>query len=508
LSVEAGSDGEMAPRYPLAASPYAMRAKTANGLEGREARFLELALNGFNHVGFRAPDNIGADLLWTLPATDGTSGQVLATNGSGLLSWSTAGSGTVTSVTAGTGLSGGPVTTSGSLSFDTAFGDGRYVTLSLDQTIAGAKTFTNPANSFAGSGAGLTGVNADFLDGLHVADLDLRYIRVAGGTMSGTLTLAGDPVIPLEAATKRYVDTGLAGKANVSPNADLSNLVVSGLLLSPAFSPATGFYIAECFIRPVTVTVTPTASDPAATLAVNGMPVASGATSAPIGVRSGITQISIVVTAADGATRKGYMVLIYPRDIQQYVKASNTGAGDWFGSSVAVSGDTVVVGAPLEASNATGVNGNQADNSATNSGAAYVFVRSGTVWTQQAYLKALNTAASDFFGYSIAVSADTVVVGATMEDSSATGVNGNPFDNSVPDSGAAYVFVRSGGAWTQQAYLKASSPGIIVYFGWSVAVSSGTVVVGANWEDSSATGVNGNPYDNSATDSGACNIFE
>src|SRR5262249_39444615 len=105
---------------------------------------------------------------------------------------------------------------------------------------------------------------------------------------------------------------------------------------------------------------------------------------------------------------------------QAYLKASNTGAGDGFGISVAISGDTVVVGAHGEDSNATGVNGNQADNSASSSGAAYVFVRTGGVWSQQAYLKASNTGMNDRFGWSVAVSGDTVVVGAVGESSSAT----------------------------------------------------------------------------------------
>ena len=126
---------------------------------------------------------------------------------------------------------------------------------------------------------------------------------------------------------------------------------------------------------------------------------------------------------------------------------------------MAVSGDTVVVGAHGEDSSATGVNGNQSDNSAADAGAAYVFVRSGTTWSQQAYLKASNTGAGDYFGCSVAVSGDTVVVGAYGEDSSATGVNGNQADNSATDAGAAYVFVRSGTTWSQQAYLKASNTG-------------------------------------------------
>jgi len=192
---------------------------------------------------------------------------------------------------------------------------------------------------------------------------------------------------------------------------------------------------------------------------------------------------------------------------QAYLKASNTGAIDEFGYSVAVSGDTVVIGALFEDSDATGVNANQANNNAFSSGAAYVFVRSGGVWSQQAYLKASNTGADDQFGNSVAVSGDTVVVGAIREDSNATGVNGNQADNSAGISGAAYVFVRSGGVWSQQAYLKASNTGNVDQFGWSVAISGRTVVVGAIGEDSNATGANGNQGSNSATDSGAVYVF-
>ena len=152
-----------------------------------------------------------------------------------------------------------------------------------------------------------------------------------------------------------------------------------------------------------------------------------------------------------------YPITVDPIAQQAYLKASNTDAGDAFGSSVAVSGDTVVVGAQRESSNATGVNGDQSDNSAAVAGAAYVFVRNGTTWTQQAYLKASNTEANDLFGISVAVSGDTVVVGADFEASNATGVNGNQADNSASGAGAAYVFVRNGTTWSQQAYLKASN---------------------------------------------------
>ena len=192
---------------------------------------------------------------------------------------------------------------------------------------------------------------------------------------------------------------------------------------------------------------------------------------------------------------------------QAHLKASNSDANDQFGSSVAISGDTVTVGAPFESSKATGINGNQADNSASQAGAGYVFIRDGTTWSQQAYLKASNTDAGDFFGFSIAISGDTAVVGAYQEASAATGVNGNQTDNSTGSAGAAYVFARSGATWSQQAYLKASNTNFADQFAYSVAASGDTVVVGAWLESSNATGINGNQADNSAFGAGAAYVF-
>jgi len=192
---------------------------------------------------------------------------------------------------------------------------------------------------------------------------------------------------------------------------------------------------------------------------------------------------------------------------QAYLKASNTGSGDNFGRQVAVSGDTIVVSAPDEDSNATGVNGDETNNSAGNSGAAYVFVRNGATWTQQAYLKASNAEATDGFGWSLAASGDTVVIGAYQEDSAATGVNGDGSNNGASSSGAAYVFVRSGTSWSQQAYLKASNAGANDVFGISIAMSGDIIVAGAPGEDSNATGVNGSGSNDSASNSGGAYVF-
>ncbi|MEK7764355.1 MAG: hypothetical protein AAB433_22505, partial [Nitrospirota bacterium] len=141
---------------------------------------------------------------------------------------------------------------------------------------------------------------------------------------------------------------------------------------------------------------------------------------------------------------------------EAYLTASSRGGE--FGWSVALAGDTLVVGAIADASCATGINGNpQSDSSCRGSGAAYVFTRTGGVWSQEAYLKASNAGKvfnggmNDRFGWSVAVSGDTVVVGAVDEGSNATGVNGDQTNNSAPESGAAYVFTRTGGVWSQEA---------------------------------------------------------
>lgn len=196
---------------------------------------------------------------------------------------------------------------------------------------------------------------------------------------------------------------------------------------------------------------------------------------------------------------------------QAYLKASNPGYDDVFGTAVAISndGNTVIVGAPREDSNAIGVNGNQSNNTTGDAGAAYVFTRSGSTWTQQAYLKASNTGGSDWFGFSVAVSGDgnTVAVGAYREDGSSYVIN--PSDNNgTVDSGAIYVFTRSGSTWTSQATIKASNGGYDDRFGFSVALSTdgNTLAAGANREDSSTVGINSSS-NNSAGDSGAAYIF-
>jgi trimeric autotransporter adhesin len=207
---------------------------------------------------------------------------------------------------------------------------------------------------------------------------------------------------------------------------------------------------------------------------------------------------------------------------QAYIKASNASAGDVFGAAVALSADgsTLAAGASHEDSAATGVGGNQGDDTARDAGAAYVFVRTRTrvddVWTQQSYVKASDTIApgapgGDQFGISLALSADgsILAVGGPGEDSSAIGIGGDDGDISAEESGAAYVFERSGADWAQRAFVKPSNtrPGYV--FGWPVALSGdgATLAAGASHEPGSAPGVNGDQDSPPIEDAGAVYLY-
>ncbi|TGL53673.1 hypothetical protein EHQ55_00765 [Leptospira meyeri] len=202
---------------------------------------------------------------------------------------------------------------------------------------------------------------------------------------------------------------------------------------------------------------------------------------------------------------------------QAYIKAPNEEASDQFGISVAIDGDTIVVGANLEDSNQTTItNGPTAsgDNSASNAGAVYVFKRTGSTWAQEAYIKPSNIEAGDQFGFPVAISGDTIVVGSYLEDSNQTSITNGPTasgNNSFTDSGAIYVFHRSGSTWSQEAYIKPSNVETQDFFGKGLAISGDTIVAGANLEDSNQTTItNGGTAssNNGATSAGAAYVYQ
>ena len=159
-----------------------------------------------------------------------------------------------------------------------------------------------------------------------------------------------------------------------------------------------------------------------------------------------------------------------------------------FGSVIASDGDTFVVGA-------------KAQQAPQEPGAASVFELVDGVWKETVLLNP-NGDGGDTFGVSLAIRDDVVVIGSHREDSAA-----NPFDNLAQDSGAVFVFSKSGEGWEQRAYLKASNVGAGDSFGGSVVVTGAGIVVGASAEDSAAGGFDGDQANDSSTNSGAIYLF-
>ncbi|MDC1350754.1 FG-GAP repeat protein [Oceanospirillaceae bacterium] len=189
---------------------------------------------------------------------------------------------------------------------------------------------------------------------------------------------------------------------------------------------------------------------------------------------------------------------------EAYIKASNTGADDHFGSSISLSGDgkTLVVGAENEDGNS---------DAKSNSGAVYVFYKATSSWAQQAYLKPTYSDNHDQFGafgaLDISDNGNIVAVGAIYEDSGETEFTGTGNNNTSVDAGAVYIFTRSSSVWQQTQYIKADNTGAGDNFGkLSLSGDGLTLVVSAFNEDSSSTGIN-STENNSATDAGAMYVF-
>jgi hypothetical protein len=416
---------------------------------------------------------------------------------------------------------------------------------------------------------------------LTADEVDLTYPLNANGpfVFPATVHPGASYIVVVAANPAMHTCSITAGAAGIAPieGAVLVDVACQGPTATIALSaPASWKFEPTLEIQPVleasvllqNVTLTISSSDELVTSAqVSGIPITLGKPSAPQRLPLGMSSIGVDLTAKGGLTMK-YQITIDRGGgaIEQatYVKASNTGRGDSFGQSIAISGDTVVVGAMKESSSSTNVNGNQLDDNAPGAGAAYVLRRVGGAWMQEAYLKESNTAPNHSFGVSVAISGDTIAVGANgaangagavyifqrvnntwmqqaiitasnaeagdsfgfalalsgdtlavsapNESSRATGVNMDQSDNTAQSSGAVYVFTRSqivgGTLWTQQAYIKASNTDASDQFGKSIALFGDTLAVGATGEASSAKGINNAQDDNLAPASGAVYVFQ
>jgi hypothetical protein len=157
----------------------------------------------------------------------------------------------------------------------------------------------------------------------------------------------------------------------------------------------------------------------------------------------------------------------------QKLLADDREVADWFGYSTAISGRSVIVGSPAHDALGTGISW---------PGAAYIFVQENGVWTQQQMLFADDGADGDYFGATVDIDGDTAVVGASLHDY--LGIF----------AGAAYVFVRQDGVWTQQQKLVPSAPAVNGYFGSAVSIHGDTLVVSAPNENSGAVVQAGSVY--------------
>jgi hypothetical protein len=298
---------------------------------------------------------------------------------------------------------------------------------------------------------------------------------VLGATASGTAT--ADIMVELTCAGA----TQLTALALTSPTGQQPTLVAGTFMYAMTVSE----------LQQLTrVTATPRSTS--ATLAIQGQAATAGVASAPITLTPGANTVTIVVDHPAGpALRSTYIVSVARAATlveAYYGKAYAPSDFDDFGYAVAIDGDVMVV---------ADVNQNSAvdptdpgDLAAPQSGAAFIFRRTGGAWAHDGWLKAPNVDNADIFGSGVAISGDRIVVGAQLEDSGSTT---DMTDDSVLNSGAAYVYRHDGSGWVFEAYLKAPVPRADARFGNAVAIDGDTIAVGA-FQDTDVTAVSGAVY--------------
>ncbi len=303
---------------------------------------------------------------------------------------------------------------------------------------------------------------------------------LSAGTISNTVSVDAvedDPVATNDSATVEIIGAN-PGDADLSVTlTDLSDPVIMGnditwLVNVRNNGPSQATNVVLTDVLPASVTFTGTnmpgtCSEVTGTVTCQIGTLGSGTSFPTIEITATANQGGTVINAVDLSGTEGdpqplnntvqvsTSVLDPGALFEHKLTASDAAIYDYFGYSVALSGETVVVGAYGD------------DNPKFNSGSAYVFVRNGTIWTQQQELTASDATVGDYVGYSVGISGDTIVVGAYAND----------------DAGSTYMFVRNGTTWTLQQKLTASDAAAWDSFGYSVGISGETVVVGARSDD-------------------------
>jgi hypothetical protein len=300
------------------------------------------------------------------------------------------------------------------------------------------------------------------------------------------------PAVSAQEPPEAAADTGLAA-LSISPGA-----------LDQAFQTTQHGYTSSQSFLVSRLTIAARATDPAASVAIGGATAQTAQASLTVPLGVGDNLIPIVVTAADGKAQQTWQLTVNraaPETLSErsYLKASNADRNDLFGYALAADGDLLAVGAYLEGSYAGGVNGDQTDNSAEGSGAVYVFARHGDDWIQQAYIKGLANGSGQQFGRALALSGNTLAVGAPFDRHGGSGIDPAPAEGGAPDSGAVHIFRLRDGVWEREAYIKPRRVKNGALFGYSVALHGDTLAVGAYLEDAP---------DGGPSDTGAVHVFQ
>lgn len=296
----------------------------------------------------------------------------------------------------------------------------------------------------------------------------------------------------------------LGGKDGVCTPVLIDLAVVPGTL-SPSFSAVQHDYTVAVPITTATVELTASAP-PGAELAINGVAITSGKAWRSDALPLGDSSFELVVSQGEAPSTRYTLVVTRGDGQDGYVKADNTGPEDGFGTSLALSADFLVVGAPGEDSGAIREDG--AAEIVVASGAAYVFKRVRSGWQPHAFLKADVPGRIAAFGTVVAISGDRIVVGAPgasvvqPAEEGATGEGAR-----LSGAGLAYVFVRDGDAWRQEATLRAGNPNAGAAFGNVAAISGDTIVVGAPLEDTPASSAEDGADTPAVPGSGAAYVF-
>jgi len=302
----------------------------------------------------------------------------------------------------------------------------------------------------------MIGAHADDDNALNASGSVYVFTRTAGVWTQSTKLYASDAAASDTFGVSVAIDgdTAMIGAHNDDDNA----LSASGSVY--VFTRTAGVWTQAAKLH---------ASDPAATDQFGGSVALDGDT-AMIGAH----------VDDDNALTDSGSIYVFTRTAGVWAQstklhASDPAAGDYFGVSVAINGDTAMIGASADD-----------DNALNASGSVYVFTRTAGVWTQSTKLHASDPAADDYFGVSVSIDGDTAMIGASSDD-----------DNAVTDSGSVYIFMQTAGSWTQSTKLYASDPAAADQFGRSIAISGDTAFVGADADD-----------DNTFADSGSAYLFD